>query len=81
MSIVVEMRECRICPCTDFGSAPALTIQGAHEVRSERHVTLNPRRQAAGVMCRFKTFPSLIGFPSFTDWKTNSSGPSAFTTL
>jgi hypothetical protein len=39
MSMVVEMRECRICPCTDFGSAPARTIQLAHEVRSERQVT------------------------------------------
>ena len=42
MSIVVEMRECRICPCTDFGSAPACTIQVAHEVRCERQFTLSP---------------------------------------
>src|SRR5467141_1218237 len=32
MSTVVEMRECRICPCTDFGSVPACTIHVAHEV-------------------------------------------------
>jgi hypothetical protein len=34
--MVVEMRECRICPCTDFGSAPACTIQVAQDVR--RHL-------------------------------------------
>ena len=53
MSMVVEMRECRICPCTDFGSAPACTIPVAQEVRSERQLALNPRWFAAGLINRF----------------------------
>jgi hypothetical protein len=32
-------------------------------------------------MYRFKMLPSFIGFPSFTDWKTKSLGPSASTIL
>ena len=48
------MRECRICPCTDFGSAPACTIQVAHDVRSDRQFTLSPKVRAAGAMYRFK---------------------------
>ena len=38
MSMVVEMRECRIEACTDFGSTPASIIQVARDVRSGRHV-------------------------------------------
>ncbi|HMD16838.1 MAG TPA: hypothetical protein VKH18_09230 [Terriglobales bacterium] len=39
MSIVVEMREWRICSWTDFGSAPACTSQVACEVRKVRQLT------------------------------------------
>jgi hypothetical protein len=39
MSIVVEMRECRIWPWTDLGSAPACTSQVACEVRSHCQLT------------------------------------------
>ena|SRR5438067_13567628 len=58
MSIVVEMRECRIWPCTDFGSAPACTNQVACEVLRHRQLTngspsffgmLNEYRKAKGL--------------------------------
>jgi hypothetical protein len=67
MSMVVEMREWRICPCTDFGSAPACTIQVAQEVRSERQLTLQSRRFVAGLINRFNTFASFSGRPRHTD--------------
>src|ERR1700745_1233073 len=41
MSISVAMREWRMCPCTDFGSASAFIIQVAHDVGNEE-----PRRAA-----------------------------------
>src|SRR5580658_413565 len=51
MSIVVEMRECRIWPCIDFGSAPACTSQVACEVLRHRQQTNGkPSFRAAG--CR-----------------------------
>ena len=81
MSIVVEMRECRIWPCTDLGSAPACTNQVACEVRKQRQFARRPSFFAAGLMNRFRMLPSRIGFPVHTDWKTKSSGPSALTTL
>jgi hypothetical protein len=39
-----------------------------------------PSVRAAGLMKRRSTFESRIGFPSFTDWKTRSSGPLDLTT-
>jgi len=38
MSIVVEMRERRICACTSLGLAPASTIHVACEVRKQRQL-------------------------------------------
>src|ERR1700752_1796769 len=49
MSIVVELRACRICACTDFGSAPALHRQVANEVRRVRqplHIPSFPGRES-----------------------------------
>src|SRR5580704_7291057 len=39
MSIVVEARECRICPCASFMSAPASFSQTQCEVRRDRQFT------------------------------------------
>jgi nitrate/nitrite-specific signal transduction histidine kinase len=51
MSIVVEMRECRIWPCTSFGLAPASTIQVACEVRKQGQLIQGrPSLRAAGLM-------------------------------
>jgi len=44
------MRECRICPCTDFGSAPACTSQVAWDVRKH-----------PGICLRFSGLASLRG--------------------
>ena len=81
MSMVVEMRECRIWPCTSLGFAPASIIHVAREVRRQRQFT-NPSfaARAAGLMCRERMLLSRIGAPFFTDWNTKSSGFEDFTT-
>ena len=82
MSIVVEMRECRIWPCTSLGLAPASTIQVACEVRKQRQLIQGrPSLRAAGLMCRDRMLLSLMGEPVLTDWNTRSPGRSDFTTL
>src|ERR1700687_2585402 len=64
MSIVVERRECRICPCTSLGLAPASTIHVACEVRRQRQLIQGrPSLRAAGLMCRDKILLSRIGAP------------------
>jgi hypothetical protein len=84
MSIVVEILECRICPCTSFGLAPASIIHVAQEVRSERQVAffgLMPSFSAAGLRCRRRILPSRIGPPLRTDWNTSDCGSSERTSL
>ncbi len=67
MSIVVEIRECRIDACTDFGSTPASHIQVARDVRSERQVAFYNHRYARAyahtgirVRCVSLSFRNLI---------------------
>jgi hypothetical protein len=65
MSNVVEARECRICACASFTSAPAIVSQVAWEVRKQRQFTQGiPNARAAGLMNRVSTFLSRSGFPS-----------------
>src|SRR5437588_550180 len=81
MSIVVEMRECRIWPCTSLGFAPASIIHVALEVLKHRQLTHSkPTARAAGLMKRVRMLLSRIGLPSLTDWKTRSRGLADFTT-
>src|SRR5215472_18372615 len=78
--MVVEMRECRIWPCTSLGFAPASTIHVAREVRRQRQFTQpRPTARAAGLMCRERMLLSRIGAPFFTDWNTRSSAFDDFT--
>jgi hypothetical protein len=57
MSIVVEMRECRIWPCTSLGLAPASIIQVACDVRKQRQLIQGrPSLRAAGLISRDKMF-------------------------
>ena len=51
MFIVVECASA--ASCTDFGSAPACTIQVAHDVRSERQFTLSPKRRSQGRLLEY----------------------------
>src|SRR5690349_14672231 len=79
--MVVEMRECRIWPCTDLGSAPASIIQVALDVLKERQFTHpKPSARAAGLMWRVRMLLSRIGAPFFTDWNTSSPGSQDLTT-
>jgi hypothetical protein len=62
MSIVVEMREYRICPSPSFGLAPASTIQVACEVRRQRQLIQGRLSlHAAGLICRVRMLLSRIG--------------------
>ena len=48
---MVEIRECRIWPCTSLGLAPASTIQVACEVRKQRQLIQGrPSLRAAGLI-------------------------------
>jgi hypothetical protein len=79
--MVVEMRECRIWPCTSLGFAPASIIHVALEVLKHRQLTHSkPTARAVGLMKRVRMLLSRIGLPSFTDWKTRSRGLADFTT-
>src|SRR5215472_15049864 len=79
--MVVEMRECRIWPCTSLGFAPASIIHVAREVRRQRQFTNSSfAARAAGLMCRERMLLSRIGAPFLTDWNTKSFGFGDFTT-
>jgi len=71
----VERRECRIWPCTDFGSAASWTSHVACESRKQRQFTNGKLTlRAAGWMCVFKMFWPFSGLPVCTLWRTRSSG-------
>jgi len=55
MSSVVLARECRICPCASFTSAPAIFSQTACEVCNKSQFTQGkPNVRAAGLMNRIR---------------------------
>jgi hypothetical protein len=75
MSNLVFERECLICACASFASAPAILSQVACDVRKHLQLThSSPIFRPAGLMKRVRILLSRIGFPSFTDWKTKLSG-------
>src|SRR5262249_36345410 len=80
--MVVLARECRICPCASFTSAPASFNQTACDVGRQRQFNQGiPIARPAGFKWRVRMVFALLPPPFCGHGNTTFSGRAAFTTL